>query len=39
MFLVVPGEMGRGGVVGDHMVGEELMGVSTIVSMAISDMF
>jgi hypothetical protein len=33
------GEMGRAGVVGDHMVGEELMVVSTRVSMAMSDIF
>jgi hypothetical protein len=33
------GEMGRAGVVGDHMEGKELMGVSTKVSMAMADIF
>jgi hypothetical protein len=37
MFSAVLGEMGHGGVVGDHMVGEELRVVLTIVSMAMSD--
>jgi hypothetical protein len=31
------GEMGRAGVVEDRMVGEELMGISTIVSTAMVD--
>jgi hypothetical protein len=31
--------MGHTGVVGDHMVGEELMVVSTRVSMAMADIF
>jgi hypothetical protein len=35
----VLGEMGREGVMGDRMVGKELMGVSTRVLMAMSDMF
>jgi hypothetical protein len=34
-----PGEMGHVGVVGDRMKGEELRGVSTIVSMAMADIF
>jgi hypothetical protein len=38
MFSVVLGEMGRRGVMGDCMVGKELRGVSTIVSMVIADM-
>jgi hypothetical protein len=33
------GEMGRAGVVGDRMVGEELMVVSTRVLMAMLDIF
>jgi hypothetical protein len=34
-----PGEMGRAGVVGDRMEGEELRGVLTTVSMAMADIF
>jgi hypothetical protein len=33
------GEMGRAGVVGDRMEGDESMGVSTIVSMVMADIF
>jgi hypothetical protein len=33
------GKMGRAGVVGDRMVGEELMVISTRVSMAMLDIF
>jgi hypothetical protein len=33
------GEMGRTGVEGDRMEGNELRGVSTIVLMAIADIF
>jgi hypothetical protein len=33
------GEIGRAGVVGDHMEGEELRSVSTKVSMAMADIF
>jgi hypothetical protein len=38
MFLAVLGEMGHGGVVGDHMVGKELRGVSIKSSTVIADM-
>jgi hypothetical protein len=38
MFSAVFGEMGRGGVMGDCMVGEELRGVLTTVSTAMADM-
>jgi hypothetical protein len=34
---VEPGEMGRAGVVGDHMVGDELMGILTKVLTAMAD--
>jgi hypothetical protein len=33
------GEMGCAGVMGDRMVGEELMGVSTRVSTVMADIF
>jgi hypothetical protein len=32
-----PGEMGRAGVVGDRMEGDESRGVSTIASMVMAD--
>jgi hypothetical protein len=38
MFLVVLGEMGRGGVMGDHIVGEELRAVSITMLTAMLDM-
>jgi hypothetical protein len=38
MFSAVLREMGHRGVVGDCMVGEELMGVSTRVSTVMADM-
>jgi hypothetical protein len=37
--LAEVGEMGHAGVVGDHMEGKELIGVSTRVSMAMADIF
>jgi hypothetical protein len=37
--LAEVGEMGRAGVVGDHMEGKELTGVSTKASMAIANIF
>jgi hypothetical protein len=37
MFSAVLGEMGCEGVVGDHMVGEELRVVLTTVLMAMAD--
>jgi hypothetical protein len=37
IVLAELGEMGHAGVVGDCMVGEELMGILTKVSMAMAD--
>jgi hypothetical protein len=34
-----PGEMGHTGVMGDRMVGKELMGVLTIVLTVMADIF
>jgi hypothetical protein len=39
IFSAEPGEMGHAGVVGDYIVGEELMGILTRVSMTMADIY